>query len=115
MQMIYIDTWQLSFRLDLYKENELVMPGDQATVRFTLPSSMPILEGQQFTLRENKITVGTGRITKLYDPLVFPLNFKQGKLANFPIKVDLKSIHSVQICYFLTQGKWNAAHTSFLQ
>lgn len=30
---------------------------------------MPILVGQKFTLRENKITVGTGVVTKLSSPI----------------------------------------------
>ena len=41
------------------------MPGDQATVRVSIPDKMPLMEGQNFTLRENKMTVGTGRIVSL--------------------------------------------------
>lgn len=65
MQMIYIDTWFSVFRLDLLENSKMIMPGEQATVRFTLPANMPLLQGQVFTLRENKITIGTGLITKL--------------------------------------------------
>ena len=85
MQMMYMDTWSMVFRLDMHKGQNMVMPGEQATVRFTLPSNMPVLEGQLFTLRENKITVGTGRITKLQAPIDFPPGYK---LAKVSIKVD---------------------------
>ena len=57
----------------------------QATVRFTLPANMPLLQGQVFTLRENKITIGTGLITKLHKPLVLPPGSKLNKLS---INVD---------------------------
>ena len=30
---------------------------------------MPVFVGQNFTLRENKITVGTGKVTRLLDPI----------------------------------------------
>ena len=64
----------------------MVMPGEQATVRFTLPSNMAILEGQTFTLRENKITVGTGLITKLHQP--FFLSHGGSKLAKETINIE---------------------------
>lgn len=86
MQMIYIDTWSMVFRLDMLKDpTAMIMPGDQATVRFTLPSNMPLLEGQLFTLRENKITVGTGMITKLHSPIPVPI---KTKLAKQTIKIE---------------------------
>jgi len=52
-------------RLDLLHGETMIMPGDQATVRVSIPDKMPLMEGQNFTLRENKITVGTGRIVSL--------------------------------------------------
>jgi len=86
MQMIYIDTWFSVFRLDLLgKKNRMIMPGEQATVRFTLPTNMPIMEGQMFTVRENNFTVGTGIITKLHDPFVLP---HDSKLARIEINTD---------------------------
>ena len=60
-------------------------PGEQATVRFTLPTNMPIMEGQMFTVRENNFTVGTGIITKLHDPFVLP---HDSKLARIEINTD---------------------------
>jgi hypothetical protein len=41
---------------------------------------MPILTGQKFTLRENKITVGTGVVTKLCDPIRVIDKIKLAKL-----------------------------------
>lgn len=58
----------------------MVMPGEQSSARFTLPANMPLLEGQNFTLRENQITVGTGRITKCHKPFTFPLKYKLSKV-----------------------------------
>jgi hypothetical protein len=52
----------------------------QATVRLTLPTTMPIITGQKFTLRENKITVGTGVVTKLCDPIYVADKIKLAKL-----------------------------------
>lgn len=85
IQMIYIDTWSCTFRLDFPKKMQMMMPGEQATVRLTLRTNMPIAEGQNFTLRENNVTVGTGMITKTFDPLILPSNVS---LAKAPINVD---------------------------
>merc|ERR1711874_612691 len=70
IQVIYIDTWQASFRLDIPKEEgDMVLPGDQARLKLTLLKNMPLFEGQRFTLRENKQTVASGFVTKLLDPI----------------------------------------------
>ena len=104
-QMIYIDTWSMTFRLDIiptdaqraeYEKSQklakaakkgkkdkskkedtssslastlMIMPGEQARVKITVPNTMPVVAGQTFTLRENNITVGTGKITKTCDPV----------------------------------------------
>ena len=60
-----MDTWNMSFRLDLLDGATMIMPGDQATIRVTLPSDMPIFVGQKYTMRENSLTVATGIVTKL--------------------------------------------------
>ena len=86
MQMIYIDTMSSVFRLDILgKRNKMIMPGENATVRFTIPTMMPLMEGQLFTLRENKNTVGTGLITKLHEPFEIPFD---AKLAKIEIKTN---------------------------
>ena len=86
--MIYIDTWTMIFRLDMLDaERDMIMPGEEATVRLTLPNNMPLIEGKNFTLRENKITVGTGRIIKLHDPIpIKPEN--KNKLFKEVIKIE---------------------------
>lgn len=43
----------------------MLMPGEFATCRLTFVRDMPILKGQTFTIREQKATIGTGKITKL--------------------------------------------------
>ena len=70
IQMLYIDTVSAAFRLDIPKsEGDMVLPGDQATVKLTVLKTMPLFVGQKFTLRENKITVASGIITKLGEPI----------------------------------------------
>lgn len=70
IQMIYIETWSMSFRLDLPKDQgDMIIPGDQGTIKITVLKNMPLFEGQKFTLRENHQTVGTGIISKLRDPI----------------------------------------------
>ena len=84
------------------------MPGEQATVRLTLPTPMPILEGQKFTLRENKTTVGTGVVTKLCNPVFIPERSKLSKLDieikwNWKIKEATVQISNLFFMY-LTDG-----------
>lgn len=70
IQMLYIDTWQVAFRMDIpSEEGDMVLPGDQARLKLTVLKEMPIFEGQRFTLRENKMTVASGIVTKLLDPI----------------------------------------------
>ena len=68
-QKIFMDTWNTTFRLDLPKETEMLMPGEQISARITLSTNMPVIEGQNFTLRENQMTVATGKVSKLLDPI----------------------------------------------
>ena len=35
IQMIFIDTWNMQFRLDLLDGATMIMPGEQATIRIT--------------------------------------------------------------------------------
>jgi elongation factor Tu len=70
IQMLYVETWSCAFRLDIPPaEGDMVLPGDQATVKLTVLKAMPLFEGQKFTLRENKQTVGTGVVSKLLSPI----------------------------------------------
>jgi len=66
IQMLYVETWVLPFRLDIPKdEGDMIIPGDQANVKLTVLKTMPLFVGQKFTIRENRQTVATGVITSL--------------------------------------------------
>ena len=83
-----MDTWHSTFRLDLPKATEMVMPGDQVSLgRFTLQQVMPVIQGQKFTLRENQSTVATGVVTK-----VLPEMFIKDKKRLDQIVVDLEDL-----------------------
>ena len=70
IQMLYVETWVLPFRLDIpAEEGDMVLPGDQATVKLTVLKTMPLFEGQKFTIRENRQTVATGIISSLLPPI----------------------------------------------
>jgi elongation factor Tu len=82
--MIFIDTWNMQFRLDLLDGATMIMPGEQATIRITLPSDMPIFVGQNYTLRENNMTVATGIVTKLCTSLKV---IEKSRLNKLDIKI----------------------------
>jgi len=91
IQMLFMDTWNMQFRLDILGGATMIMPGEQATIRITLPSKMPVHDGQNFTLREHNYTVATGIVTRLCDPvkMEYPgYNPKNLKLNKLDIKID---------------------------
>ena len=45
----------------------MVMPGEQGSVNIVLRVPMMILEGDRFTMRMGKFTVGTGMVTAIMD------------------------------------------------
>jgi len=70
IQMLYVETWVLPFRLDISEEEgDMILPGDQATVKLTVLKTMPLFVGQKFTIRENRQTVATGVISSLLPPI----------------------------------------------
>ena len=86
IQMLFVETWSTAFRLDIPPAHgDMVVPGDQATVRLTTLKNMPLFEGQKFTLRENQQTVGTGVISRLLPPI--PTHSKT-KLVKLKIPMD---------------------------
>merc|ERR1712226_1260072 len=86
IQMLYVETWSTSFRLDIPAGcGTMVLPGEQATVRLTTLRNMPLFVGQKFTLRENKQTVGTGVISTLLPPIPTHSNSRLKKLE-IPIR-----------------------------
>ena len=81
IQMLFVDTWSTAFRLDIPpSEGDMILPGDQATVKLSVLKNMPLFEGQKFTLRENKLTVASGIITKIFDPIPTDARTKLVKL-----------------------------------
>lgn len=70
IQMLFVDTWNIAFRLDIPKEDgDMILPGESRNVKLSMLKKMPMFLGQRFTLRENKITVASGIITKLHNEI----------------------------------------------
>ena len=72
IQQIFSATWNISCRLDLPSEKDMLMPGDHATVYLTLLKKMVVEPGQSFTIRENNVCVATGIITDTMGTLPLP-------------------------------------------
>ncbi|XP_043475773.1 elongation factor Tu-like [Leptopilina heterotoma] len=68
---VYCSTWSIYGRFDLILPggSQILMPGEHATTRITFLDKMPVMVGQNFTVREQKRTIATGRITKVMDSL----------------------------------------------
>lgn len=60
---MYCQTWHTRVQMDLLGK-DMMMPGDDSTVKLNMDKAMVLLPGQRFTLRNSGITVGTGVITK---------------------------------------------------
>lgn len=58
------------------------MPGEHGEVRLTLLKKMVMNDGQAFTIRDGKITVATGIVTKSHGNVDLPSN----KLTNVEMK-----------------------------
>ncbi|CAH0551527.1 unnamed protein product [Brassicogethes aeneus] len=63
-QQLFSRTWNVPCRLDMVDNMEMLMPGEHGKVSLTLLWKMIMTSGQQFTIRENNITVATGIITE---------------------------------------------------
>ncbi|XP_063696746.1 elongation factor Tu, mitochondrial-like [Culicoides brevitarsis] len=78
IQQMFSRTWNIPCRVDLFDENgqeaNMMMPGDHGPVRLTTFRKMVMNNGQTFTIREQGMTVATGMITKVLDPLTLPQN-----------------------------------------
>jgi elongation factor Tu len=46
---------------------EMVMPGDNVTMRVKLISPVALEQGSRFAIREGGLTVGAGTITKVFE------------------------------------------------
>uniref|UniRef100_A0A336MPT5 protein-synthesizing GTPase n=1 Tax=Culicoides sonorensis TaxID=179676 RepID=A0A336MPT5_CULSO len=78
IQQMFSRTWNIPCRVDLFDENgqerDMLMPGDHGPVRLTTFRKMVMNSGQTFTIREQGMTVATGMITKVLDPIKLPQN-----------------------------------------
>ncbi|XP_055603284.1 elongation factor Tu [Uranotaenia lowii] len=71
IQQLFSKTWNVPCRVDLVGQ-EMLMPGDHGSIRLTLLRQMVMSSGQSFTIRENGMTVATGLITKVLNPVDLP-------------------------------------------
>jgi len=60
----YSNTMNIITRLELDKDGkqEVIMPGDTKTIDILMRTPMPMIEGEQFSLRVSGVTVATGKI-----------------------------------------------------
>ncbi|CAG9813589.1 unnamed protein product [Phaedon cochleariae] len=63
-QQLFSRTWNVPCRIDLDNNLEMLMPGDHGSIKLTLLWKMVMTLGQQFTIRENNVTVATGIVTE---------------------------------------------------
>ena len=61
----FIRTADITCEISLPEGKEMVMPGDNTTLKVELLHPMPVETGLRFTLREGSKTVGTGVISKI--------------------------------------------------
>jgi len=62
---MYCNTFNVITRCDLGQN--IIMPGDTATIDILLRAAMPIIEGSQFTFRLSGSTIATGKILEIND------------------------------------------------
>lgn len=60
----------------------MFMPGEHGTVYLTLQWKMVMIIGQQFTIRENNVTVATGIITESLEPVLIQKSLGKLELSN---------------------------------
>ncbi|XP_788937.2 elongation factor Tu, mitochondrial [Strongylocentrotus purpuratus] len=63
--IMYSYTWDAAARITLPEGKEMVMPGEDTSLEIALKRPMVSEVGQRFTLRDGRITLGTGIITKV--------------------------------------------------
>jgi elongation factor Tu len=61
----FLRTGDVTGEMKLPKGVEMVMPGDNVSLEVELVHEVPLEEGLRFTMREGKITIGTGVIKKV--------------------------------------------------
>lgn len=71
---MFSQTWNTPCRVDLLEGKNMLMPGEHAYARLTTFRPMILSSGQRFTIREGKITVLTGIVTKEHAIIDVPKN-----------------------------------------
>ncbi|KAG7506052.1 elongation factor Tu, mitochondrial [Solea senegalensis] len=65
MPIMYSLTWDMTCRIALPSGKDMVMPGEDTPLNLTLRQPMVLEQGQRFTLRDGKQTIGTGLVTEI--------------------------------------------------
>ncbi|XP_003744059.1 uncharacterized protein LOC100905389 [Galendromus occidentalis] len=73
----FAKSWNVMSRVDV-KDGAMLMPGDAGEVVITLAKKMLLGEGQSFTIKENNVTLASGKITGIL-PDVFLSSSELGK------------------------------------
>lgn len=63
--IIYSKTWDMPSRIKFPEGKELLMPGEDCAISFTLHKRMMLEKGQRFQIRDSKSTIGSGVITNI--------------------------------------------------
>lgn len=63
----YLRTTDVTGEIHLYDGVEMVMPGDNISVKVVLIQPVALSEGLRFAIREGGRTVGAGKVTKIFD------------------------------------------------
>jgi elongation factor Tu len=63
----YIRTMDVTGEVQLPEGVEMVMPGDNVTMRVKLIAPVALEQGSKFAIREGGLTVGAGSITKVFE------------------------------------------------
>ena len=61
----YFRTTDVTGAVELPKDNEMVMPGDNVTIKVKLIAPIAMEEGLRFAIREGGRTVGAGVVAKI--------------------------------------------------
>ncbi|KAJ3619184.1 hypothetical protein Zmor_008737 [Zophobas morio] len=62
---LFVRTANTPCIINLLQGKEMVMPGDNSTLKISLHLPLPMEAGSRFTLREGNLTVGTGVVSKI--------------------------------------------------
>lgn len=89
IQQLFSQTWNIACRVDLPEGTEMIMPGEHSIVSLVLFNKMVMSKAQSFTIRENNITVATGIVTEVLNPLKLPEFKGLTKVVVPPVKPEI--------------------------